>query len=137
MTEAKLDELRREVAADHGLPAAALPFITAATLQEIEAQAGTLARLRGTTSSEQESKQAAPLADLFSNAAAEKARRQRALVAALHGRPSQPRDGRGRFSTGFDGGARQPVPAPRDPERDHSELLGQIVGLSRVFRDGF
>jgi hypothetical protein len=37
----------------------------------------------------------------------------------------------------FDGGARQPVPLPRDPVRDHDALVGQLAGLSRVFRGGF
>jgi hypothetical protein len=72
---------------------------------------------------------------VFAGAAEAKARRQRALVESIHGRPSQPRDERGRFTAGgFDGGARQPVPVAQSPERAHAELLGYLIAASQVYR---
>jgi hypothetical protein len=52
-----------------------------------------------------------------------KATRQRALVAALHGRPRQPRDEQGKLppSTSFDGGARG-APAPSTQRVHHRPL---------------
>jgi hypothetical protein len=49
----------------------------------------------------------------------------------LRGRQPQPRDERGRF-TGFDGGARQPVPQSRPPEQEHGELLVKLARLSAI-----
>jgi len=37
-------------------------------------------------------------------------------------------------SGGFDGGARQPVPPRKDPEREHAELLGHLVAAARMYR---
>jgi hypothetical protein len=128
----ELDELRREVAAVHGLPPAAASFIAGQTLEELEASAAKLAELIGAAGARPEQERAEPLADVFGNTARRKQEQQRALVEALHGRPQQPRDERGRFaSSGFDGGARESVPHRRPPEREHDEL---IVSLSRLRR---
>lgn len=129
-------ELREFVAAEHGLPERAVMFLDGPTVDEVETQAAMLARLLG-ASGAGEPERTQPLADLFANTGAEKARRQRALVEALHGRPGrQPRDERGRYaasSSGFDGGARTPVPVPRSPEEQHNETILQLAWLSRVY----
>jgi hypothetical protein len=53
-----------------------------------------------------------------------KAARHEALVNALLGRPAaEPQ----RRTTGFDGGARESVPAFSDPLRDHDELIVDVV----------
>jgi hypothetical protein len=130
-----LDELRHAVAAEFGLPPQAVPFLTGTTLEEVEASAGALAKLLGSSAHEPE--QAEPLADLFANAATEKARRQRALVETLHGRPQQARDAHGRFAGGFDGGCRTPVPAPADPYADHDRLVADLSLLTKIGRGGF
>ena len=58
-----------------------------------------------------------------------------ALVALLHGRakPTEPVT-KPKPSGGFDGGARRPVPLPRDPVRDHDALVAQLASISRTFR---
>jgi hypothetical protein len=78
--------------------------------------------------------EAAPAApeDVFTIAAREKA--QATLAALFSGRTAQPRDEAGRFtSSGFDGGARQPLPVRRDPEREHGQLVAQLVSLRRIY----
>jgi hypothetical protein len=72
-----------------------------------------------------------------------------AVLALLLGQQGPPRDSLGRFTVAgggddqerpapartaaYDGGVRQTVPAPRDPERDHAQL---IVGLALARRHG-
>jgi hypothetical protein len=75
------------------------------------------------------------------SAARDHAQQQRALlVELLRGSTTPPQDELGELadvpSCGFDGGARTPVPAPRDPVRDHDLLVGQLASLSRTFRSG-
>jgi hypothetical protein len=63
--------------------------------------------------------------------AARKAQRQQALAAALTGRPpQQPRDERGRFTSSFDGGARQPV--AQQPPEDHGVWLVRLLRERRA-----
>lgn len=116
-----LDQLRRELANERGLPEAAAGFLTATTIAGLETQADELAALAGATSPEPEP-EPEPLAGLFDRAPAEKQRRQRALIAALHGPAPRARDERGRFAAvSFDGGAREP--APTEPESHDSWLI--------------
>jgi hypothetical protein len=114
--------LRRLVAAEHGLDPKAAKFLACSTLEELERSAHALAKL---VAARAEPERAEP-AGLFSAAAREKARRQRALVGALHGRPRHQHDERGRFAAGsasFDGGARTPLPEPES----HDEWLTRLL----------
>jgi hypothetical protein len=129
----ELDELRAAVAAEHGLPARAARFLTGTHVDEIEQQADALARLIDRSSAVREQEEAEPLADLFTRAAAEKMRRKAALVEALHGPPTQAPDERGRFSGGFDGGARKSVPHRKPPEQEHDDLIVTLSRLSRAY----
>jgi hypothetical protein len=71
-----------------------------------------------------------PAPDLFSGAAARKAERQAAILNAVSGRAQpQPRDVKGRFATGFDGGARQTV-VPR--RQSHDEWLSNVLRSGRA-----
>lgn len=127
------ETLRREIAAAHQLPPGAAEVLVGSTLAELERSADALAKLV-TGSEGREPKQAEPASDLFAGSAREKARRQRALVEALHRRPRQQRDERGRFaarSVSFDGGARTPVP-PK-PE-SHNEWLARRLVDARAHR---
>lgn len=124
------DELRLDIARAHGLPDDATLFLTATTLDTLEHQAAALAKIIGTSNVEE---QPAPATNPFTQGPAGKAARQRNLLAALHAPPPQERDERGRFTSGFDGGARQPVPTPRDPEADHNALLAHLAGVARTF----
>jgi hypothetical protein len=136
-----LGELRREVAAVHGLPSSAASLLTGSTLTELEQSAARLAELVA-SSREQAPEQADPLTLALAAGPAEKARRQRRLVEALHPRPGHPRDERGRFETrGFGGGARQQPWPSKPPEVEHNELVSEMARLSRTFgtilRTGF
>jgi hypothetical protein len=53
----------------------------------------------------------------------EKARRNAALIAALHGieESEEPQEPEG--PPNFDGGVREPAPVPSDPEQEHNELV--------------
>src|SRR5262249_29423845 len=73
-----------------------------------------------------------PLAEALRNGPAVKAARQRALIQALHGRPQQPRDERGRFAGGVDGGARRSVPPPA-PVQAHDRLGLEMAMVSKTF----
>src|SRR5262249_59662523 len=73
-----------------------------------------------------------PLAEALRNGPGVKAARRRALIQALHGRPQQPRDERGRFAGGFDGGARRSVPA-QSPEQAHDRLVVEMAMVSKTF----
>jgi hypothetical protein len=79
-----------------------------------------------------------PEADLITATRGHARERKAALVDLLAGRAradtTPAREPRNRS---FDGGARQPVPLPRDAVRDHDALIGQLACLSRVFRGGF
>jgi hypothetical protein len=119
--DADLDGLRAEVAAAHGLDADAAGFLTGSTVEEVEESAVALVKLLG------ERGQAEDVgADLFTRAAAQKARRKETLLAALSGPAPQPRDAGGRYAS-FDGGARTPAPSPES----HGDWLGRVV-RSRV-----
>jgi hypothetical protein len=80
------------------------------------------------------------MADLVTRATVEKRQRQAALVASLHP-PEQPRDEQGKFAASggrsFGGGARQPVPAPKDPVQEHDEIVLQLAQLSHLGRSQF
>jgi hypothetical protein len=79
------------------------------------------------------------MTDPITAALRHKQARKAALNDLLRGR-RQPRDELGRFaaipSSGFDGGARTPAPVPRDPVRDHDQLIWQLANVSRTFRGG-
>jgi hypothetical protein len=127
-----IDELRVDLARERGLPDAAVSFLRGGTVAEVEAEADTLAALLGTTRVAREP-ECGPAQNPFTIAVAQKQQRKRELLATFSGRhPQQPRDARGRFAT-FDGGARQSVPAPRDPEADHNELVNRVATVARMF----
>jgi hypothetical protein len=128
-----LDELRLEVAAERGLPASAVSLLTGETVEQIERSADQLANLVGRRDPEPE---AGPLAGMFANAAADKQRRNRALIQALHGPGPQPRDDHGRFVS-FDGGARTPAPTGRSPVEEHDQLIVRNARISRALGGGF
>ena len=129
MSDDALDvEVRREVAAAHDLSEAAVPFIGGTTLDEIEASASALAKIVN-SGGRLDTHEQKPSGDLFANAASAKAARKHALFEALVGRAEQPRDERGRFVGGFDGGARtSPPPAPPS----HDEWLGELLRTRRA-----
>jgi hypothetical protein len=128
VSEPATTELRREIAASRGLGERALAFLDADTVQAIEAQADELVALLGTTTARDE-QDPAPAADPITLALQAKARRRRALVQAVLGRPEQPRDEHGRY-TGFDGGPRGLAPTTRKPpEQEHAET---ILALARI-----
>ena len=130
-----LDSLRAAVAAEHGLDDRAVSFLTGSTLAEVEESAARLVHLLGEHEPEAPAAPAPAAADLFSGAAARKAAQQQALLNALTGRQEQDRDERGRFASsgGFDGGARTPTRARRDPAREHGELVGRMAAVTRMF----
>jgi hypothetical protein len=119
-------------------------FLDATTLEGIEGQADALVKVLGTRDDQprppvpngtvaQES-----VGDWLARARAAKQERQRALLASFVGRPPQPRNALGQFtSTGFDGGARQPVRPAGDPVREHAQVVAQLAGLSKLGRSGF
>ena len=126
-----IDELRVDLARARGLPDTAVSFLQGGTVAELEAQADTLAGLLGTTHAQREPEPPAP--NPFAIAAAQKEQRKRELTAMFTGRAPQPRDPAGRFATAsFDGGARQPVQAPRDAMRAYGELITQLAAVRRV-----
>src|SRR5262249_21312171 len=129
-------ELRRIVARENGLDDEAARFLTGETLGELEQSAATLAQLIGERREEPEPEHE-PTLDLFAGAALAKAQRKRALVGMLTGRAPQPRDERGRFAGGLDGGARRPVPTRRSPEQEHNRLVAELAAIGRTFRRGF
>jgi hypothetical protein len=123
----ELDELRRAVVSERGLPEASAHFLTGETVEQVEASALEFEKLLVEKRPEQES-----ATSFLGAVAAGKAARQRALVNLLTGRePPQPRDERGRFESAtasFDGGARRRS-AQSQPEGHDSVLL-------RVLRSG-
>jgi hypothetical protein len=124
---AELDRVRREVASGRGLPDGAVGFLDGQTLEQIEAQADGLAKVLDRP------RQVPPAApDPITVARAAKTERKRSLVASLAGRPAHRRGRAGRFTSGFDGGARQPIPTPSDPVRDHAELVAQLAYRSKL-----
>jgi hypothetical protein len=130
-------ELRQAIARQHGLDQEAARFLTGATLAELEQSASALARLLAERREEEPEPEAVPVQDFFTAAAEARRKRKAELAAIFTGRaPEQPRDAKGRW-IGFDGGARQPIPAGRSPEQEHNQLVAQLAGLSRTFRGGF
>lgn len=128
---AELDEVKREVAAAHGLGADAISFIGGTTVEQIEANAAAFARLVHAGGANQQPEPAGR--NIFAEATAQKAARKAELRRLFTGRPTrQPRDEDGRFS-GMDGGARTRVPTPRSPEREHGELVAGLAALARTF----
>jgi hypothetical protein len=114
-------ELRQVVASEHGLDPEAAKFLAGSTLSELDESAAALAKLLG----ERREQEPASVPDFFTSAATAKAERQRALLDIVTGRmPEQPRDKRGRFTSGFDGGARPAVPPPAE---SHDETLVRIL----------
>jgi hypothetical protein len=127
-----LDQIRSEVAADRGLPADAVSFMTGGTLAEVEASADALVHLLGTSHDEPAQE---PTTDPFATARAAKAERQRALLAAFTGRSEPTRDAAGRYArSGFDGGARSPIPSRADPRHEHDELIVRLAARSKLGR---
>ena len=116
------EALRRLVAAEHGLDPKAAKFLACSTLEELERSAHALAKLVAARA-EPEPERAEPAAGLFSAAACEKARRQRALTEALHGRPRHQRERFAAGSASFDGGARTLPPKPES----HDEWLTRLL----------
>jgi hypothetical protein len=115
------DDLRELVAAEHGLPQAAVGFLSGSTLSEVETSAQELNQLLGGRQDEP-----TPPTDLIAMALRAKNARKAKLAQVFLGRPRpQPRDEKGRW-VGFDGGARQPLPEPRDPERDHNAAVARL-----------
>lgn len=128
-----LAELRVDVAARHGLDERAAGFLSGETVAAMEASARSLAELfahRRDPAPEES------LSDVIARSLSEKEQRKRALEQALHGPRRPERDAHGRF-TGFDGGARGSQPRPRDPERDHGELVGELASFAKLGRSGF
>jgi len=124
------DDPRAVVAAEHGLAPEAAQFLTGETVEEMEASAVALAQLlgRGTDRIPHD----AGAVDPISAGLRAKAEQKASLQALLTGRNQQPRDEQGRY-TGFDGGARRPVRRPRDPEREHGQLIAEMAAISRTF----
>ena len=137
-----LDQVRLDVAAVHGLPDAAVKFLSGTNLEQIEASAAKLERLLHTREREPapEPEPVTP-ATLFSNLAERKTARNRALVQAIHGPRPQPRDEHGRYAPagGFDGGARGSLlPADEPPEQAHDTwLLGRLEAARGAERSGW
>jgi hypothetical protein len=133
-----LDELRREIAAQHGIPESAAVLISGETVEAIEESAAKLAALIDTSREQEPEQQENPLTDALRHGSSLKLARQRALVAALHPR-QQRRDEQGRFArtgeqaAGFDGGARPPVAESRPPAVEHDRLVAEMAQLSRTF----
>jgi hypothetical protein len=126
---ADLEALRRLAATEHGLPPEATGFLTGSTLTELDESAAALAKLLGESRDPEPT--AAP-AGPFADMAGDRARRKAELAAIFTGRP-KPRDERGRFkSTGWDGGARTPVPIHPSPEQAHNELVLQMARISQT-----
>jgi hypothetical protein len=120
-----LDQLRAEAAAARGLDPAAARLLTGTTIAEVEESADELARLVGQHEQADADQPEQPGSDFFARAAADKQRRRSELLDALTGRPRPERDQRGRFASGgFDGGARQSLPA--QPET-HEQTLTRIL----------
>jgi hypothetical protein len=134
----EIEELRAAVADAYRLPRGSEAFLAGTTVDELEENASRFANLLGTTH-EQKPKpnpdpaQGDPLGHILAHHHTEKHRRQRALVAALHGRPEQPRDATGRFVAGFDGGARAPFPQRRSPEEEHDEVILDLARLAQMY----
>jgi hypothetical protein len=114
------EELRRLVAAVHGLEPKAATFLTGSCVEELEQSAAKLAALLG--------KPREPEVELgfFERATMAKLERKHELAMILTGR-AQPRDDQGRWTTkpaaSFDGGARQPAPFRQPPEIEHNKTL--------------
>lgn len=132
-------ELRASVAAVHGLPEEAATFLVGSSLQQLEESAVALVRLVGHRRDKPEPpKQEDPLTIALRKGPAQKVARRRALAEALHPRPGQPCDERGRFAAGFDGGARTSMPSRQSPERAHDELLVALAQFALAYgRSGF
>jgi hypothetical protein len=150
MNQAELDKMRVEAAAARGLPSTAAKLLDGSTVEEIEQAADALVSLVGAhgdrpadRSGDREQPQGPqatddPLAAALAEGSSGKARRQDALVAALHPRRAGPRDEQEKLvGGGFDGGARTVAPSPSSPEKEHAEFLGSLVETRRADARGF
>ena len=151
-----LDELRRELAVEHGLdPAVVEKLVGGVTVAEIEASVEKLVALIGSSKDfahehereheheherdRERERDRDPLSAALARAPIEKARAQQALVASLHGGSSQARDEQGRYARGgFDGGARASVPASVEASAEHDATIAALALRESVHRgDGF
>jgi hypothetical protein len=126
-----VDALRGEVATQHGLDPRAASLLSGETVQELEENATELAHFVHTHARDEE-----PVVEVdpIGTALAGKAERKRQLAATILRPPLPSRDEQRRFAkSGFDGGARLPVPEPSDPLRDHDEFVGELARVSRTF----
>jgi hypothetical protein len=134
-----LEQLRVEIAQEHGLGRDGAQFLTGTTLQEIETQAAQLRKVLDAGGPQREPEPVAPT-NLLAELRAERLARKRALAEMLTGR-SQPRDEAGRFvssagsvRTGpFDGGARGTPVVASDPLREHDQLVAGLIAARRIF----
>jgi hypothetical protein len=127
VSEPNLDKIRAEAVEARGLDSAAARLLVGTTADQIERSADDLARLireREQVDADDDLAQGEqPGSDFFSRAAADKRSRREAFLSALVGRPQHPRDAQGRFSGGFDGGART---SPPPPAPTHDQTLGEL-----------
>jgi len=123
-----LDAVREQVGAEHGLPPAAIKFVTGETIEDIEGSADRLAKLLDTASARADDEPT----NLLDAARRGQAERKAALLASLSGRRAQARDSRGRYAPAgsFDGGPRRALPTRRDAEVEHCELVGDLAAQS-------
>jgi hypothetical protein len=128
---AELGRLRTLVATEHGLSQDAARLLIGETLGELEASADKLATLIGDRREQESAITPGP----FSDMAAARAERKRALALIFSGRaPQRPqqRDQRGRFAAtaaDFSAGARQSVPRPPPT---HDEWLVDVLRRRRA-----
>jgi len=132
MSDPGVEALRVEVCVARGLDARAAAFVSGETLAQLEESADRLVALIDARREEEPT-----TTDYLAHVMAATRRRKVAVTEMFAGGSPAPqaRDERGRYASSFDGGARRPVSAARDPEREHGQLLGQLLGASRSERD--
>ena len=135
-------ELRSVVAREHGLDERAARLLQGETVAELSESAIALGKLLGEQRHEQSAEHdpdARSQGDAISAALAATAAKKAALVEVFTGR-AQRRDERGRFASstgGFDGGAREGLPAR--PAETHDQTLARVLrtGEANVGGRGF